>query len=456
MTTYYVGTGGNNGSNGLSWANRKLTLNGAEDIPLVAGDTVYVGPGVYRELLTLDVSGSSGNPITYIGDVSGINTDGIGGTVRVTGTDNEQTKARAACVTGTSRSFRTFRGFSFDSTSGINFTCPTASTDYIVEYCSFHGSDNTAMQFTGPTNISVKNCLIFGCVGPGIIFTSTGTTNDKNCIVENCIFIQGNQVGVQSVRVGGVFVYSSLFIGCSVGARVNTALAAGQVMTVNGCNFYACPTGVSATVTGELVENYNNFNCCGTLRTNVSVGANSLAYPFVFDMPFQLAGYKMPWFPGELSEWSLLSALTHPVPSSVDFFGTTRTTTSNKTTWGAIQYQKLARETGTVLAGSVSLALNDASRLQFVVPTTAVSTTISVKVRREADYTGTLPQMIIKQPGQSDRTTTAAAAVNTTETLTDTFTPSALTDFVVVELVSHNTAAATNFKVFFDDLDVTP
>jgi hypothetical protein len=148
--------------------------------------------------------------------------------------------------------------------------------------------------------------------------------------------------------------------------------------------------------------------------------------------------------------------LTHPVPSSVDFFGTTRTTTSNKTTWGAIQYQKLARETGTVLAGSVSLALNDASRLQFVVPTTAVSTTISVKVRREADYTGTLPQMIIKQPGQSDRTTTAAAAVNTTETLTDTFTPSALTDFVVVELVSHNTAAATNFKVFFDDLDVTP
>ena len=48
MTTYYVGSGGSDANAGTSWALRKLTLNGAEDIPVAAGDVVYVGPGVYR------------------------------------------------------------------------------------------------------------------------------------------------------------------------------------------------------------------------------------------------------------------------------------------------------------------------------------------------------------------------------------------------------------------------
>ena len=42
MATLYVGPGGNDTNNGLSWANRRLTLNGIEDKPVVAGDTVYV------------------------------------------------------------------------------------------------------------------------------------------------------------------------------------------------------------------------------------------------------------------------------------------------------------------------------------------------------------------------------------------------------------------------------
>ena len=60
MVDRYVGIGGNDGNSGLTWALRKLTLNGAEDTPVVAGDTVYVGPGVYRERLIVDVSGGAG------------------------------------------------------------------------------------------------------------------------------------------------------------------------------------------------------------------------------------------------------------------------------------------------------------------------------------------------------------------------------------------------------------
>jgi hypothetical protein len=89
MATYYVGIGGNDSNDGTSWSSRKLTLNGAEDIPVAAGDTVYVGPGTYREMLTCDVGGSDGSPITYIGDYDGSHTDGVGGIVRISGSDDD-------------------------------------------------------------------------------------------------------------------------------------------------------------------------------------------------------------------------------------------------------------------------------------------------------------------------------------------------------------------------------
>src|SRR3990167_11457332 len=112
MTTRYVGAGGSDANSGLTWALRKLTLNGVEDTPVVAGDLVYVGPGTYSELLTVDVSGTAGNPIEYRGDYLGQNTDGVGGVVRVTGSDNDQTATRANCIAaGAARNYRTFTRF---------------------------------------------------------------------------------------------------------------------------------------------------------------------------------------------------------------------------------------------------------------------------------------------------------------------------------------------------------
>jgi len=48
MTVRYVGIGGADAASGLSWALRKLTLNGVENTPVAAGDTVYIGPGTCR------------------------------------------------------------------------------------------------------------------------------------------------------------------------------------------------------------------------------------------------------------------------------------------------------------------------------------------------------------------------------------------------------------------------
>jgi len=136
MTDRYVGKGGSDGANGLSWANRKLTLNGVEDTPVVAGDTIYVGPGIYRETLTCDVPGTSGNIITYIGDVTGENTDGIGGPVTVCGSDDDiglADRTYGIYAASGNGDYRTFRGFIFrGSTYGLQLI---DSDNVIYEDC---------------------------------------------------------------------------------------------------------------------------------------------------------------------------------------------------------------------------------------------------------------------------------------------------------------------------------
>ena len=86
----------------------------------------------------------------------------------------------------------------------------------------------------------------------------------------------------------------------------------------------------------------------------------------------------------------------------------------------------------------------------MVVPTAGAAVAISVRCYRGADYTGTLPTMVIKQPGQADRTTTDSGSAATWNTLTDTFTPAATPACVIVELQSLNTATEAYCNVYFD------
>ena len=62
MAKKWVGPSAAGNEDGTSWADRYGALNDAEDNPVAAGDIVHVGPGVYRELLTVDVSGGN----TYV------------------------------------------------------------------------------------------------------------------------------------------------------------------------------------------------------------------------------------------------------------------------------------------------------------------------------------------------------------------------------------------------------
>lgn len=459
MTIRYVGSGGSDSNDGLSWANRKLTLNGVEDTPVVAGDTVYVGPGVYREQLTCDVAGSSGSPITYIGDVTGEHTDGVGGIVRATGSNNDQTATRGGVISGSSKNYRTVRGFSFDTSTGQGVGFASCS-NLIIEDCSFlncsaTGGGQIDISGTG-TNITVRRCITLG-LGYGFLITHSTTHDNSNILIENCMIMSGSSAyGLRVDRVGGIVVRNCFVTQCGSGFRIINAMSGGQTLTVNNCIFIACGTALSALATGEIISDYNTFYNNSNDYANVTPGSNDKTYTALLNPPLLLDGFKFPWMFGELSKWSQVARIANASGVTEDLFGIARPATNSKKSYGAIQATGAIRETTTKQGSSVaSVKLPDAGE-QFLmrVPVSNESTTISIYCYRETNYAGTLPQMIIRQPGQSDRTTTDTGSASTWNQLTDTFTPAAIPPYVDVFVKSNNTATSGDYDVFFDTMAV--
>lgn len=346
MTTYYVGAGGNNANAGTSWALRKLTLNGAEDIPVAAGDTVYVGPGAYRESLTVDVSGSAGNPITYIGDYSGANTDGVGGIVRITGSNNDLAVTRANVITATSKHYRTFIGFQFDTTSATAIGATTC-TDWIVDKCMVYGQ---LLQLLGATSLrwTIRNCTVFAPAGlKGIQFFHSATVDNSAHAVENCLLMGGHNCdGIAISRIGGITIRNNTILFFRYGIINDVALTGGQTETVNNNIIAWCNVGISAISTAEIPENYNTIFQCTTARSNTSVGANSNAYPPLFDARWfnEAAAGGTLVTPFDLSASSQLINVAGTSPTTTDMRGAS--VIGSQREWGPLEYNSALSVSG--------------------------------------------------------------------------------------------------------------
>lgn len=450
MTTRYVGKGGSDSNDGLSWANRKLTFTGVEDTPVAAGDIIYVGAGTYREKLTCDVSGSAGSLITYIGDVGGAYTDGVGGAIRLTASDNDQTDTRDYALDMGARTHRMFRGIQFDG--GTSYPCYGTGTDLTIEDCAV--TRGPIMFAESYTNNVVQRCILLLSPDYGVRFYGAALRDASGCYIDNNLFISTASAAIYLNNVEDVIIRNNTILGCSYGILVNnsgtTNLAVANNNILAGCGY-----GMYAFGAGQITENYNNFYQNGTDRNNVSTGANSTSYIPGFDLPRLLANYSLPSpLLGSLAAYSALRAITGASERSDDFFGRTRPATASKNSWGAVQHQGGEYSTTQAQGGSASLKLPDVGRVQFIIPVTNVSTTISVYVYREANYAGTNPQMVIRQPGQSARTTTDTGSASGWNKLTDTFTPAASPPWVVVEVVSNNTATSGSYAVYVDTLEV--
>lgn len=358
MATYYCGIGGNDAADGTTWAKRRLTLNASEDL-LAAGDTLYIGPGTYRELWTIDKSGDAGQPITAIGDYDGSHTDGVGGVVRITGSNDDLSATRATGISATSKNYRTFRGFLLDTFTTGPLIALTSSSTIICDQCLMLAHTTlTGVAVTGAhTAVTISNCAFL--YGAGAYFTHTSGVDNTGDVVSNCLFIlhkYGN--GVNSVRVGGITVKNCTMTVCDNGVKIQTALTAGQTVTVNNCIFYGCATAaLAATTVDEFVEDYNTIFGCGAARSNVNVGAHSITTPPLFDARwfFELvAGGNMlsPW---DVASYSQLINVAGTSPTTTDMRGTSVQGTQRE--WGALEYDStLEIEEGAGGGGAVSIS----------------------------------------------------------------------------------------------------
>ena len=356
MATYYVGIGGNDANDGTSWSSRKLTLNGAEDIPVAAGDTVYVGPGTYRERLTCDVGGSDGSPITYIGDYDGSHTDGVGGIVRVTASNDDKVVARSTIVIMNGKAYRTFEGFAFDGVSSATYGMiwvETYDVDHLtIRKCTFNGWNGIAIKAWSTanlTNMLVENCIATNCEN----FYDDGEVQDNSGnVIQNCLFFAIPNY-VINTKSGGFTVKNCSFYGAFRCVNVSSSLNAGQTVTVNNCIMHGIANyALAATTLGNLVEDYNL--CPG--RQNVATGAHSLKYGSLLDMRWAhelLNGGSM-LSPFDLASYSQLINVAGTSPTAKDIRGTAKIGAERE--WGALEYDStLDIEAGSGGGGSVKI-----------------------------------------------------------------------------------------------------
>jgi len=461
MTLRYVGPGGSDVASGLSWANRKLTLNGVEDTPVVAGDTIYIGPGTYRETFTADVSGSSGNPITYIGDVFGLNTDGVGGEIRITGSDDDITNTRITGVDINTKDYRSFIGLKIDMCS-LDCMLSQYSDYFVMEDCSIdssHGSTAVriaAFSLTKDQNSSiVRRCYITGR-GRGMeIFPSSATLG---LLVENCIIhsTRGEPI-IISGSVDSTTIKNCLIIG---GSTTNNGVYVPSAPTAQyfyNCVLFHCLWRCGSV--GQIIEDYTYYVPCrtdGEQRINVTKGANSITRNILLKQPFILPGF---FFHTQTFDMMAVSPIglygCGQSPPSDDFYGMPRPTSDAKKTRGPIQFNSIERETTIVPSGETeSIKMPDAAVYQQFIPITGKRMSFAVEVYREANYAGIKPQLTIKQPGQSDVTVTDSGSSGSWNRISTGFTPASSPGFVVMQIRSDNTAISGSYATYWGAFEV--
>ena len=454
MTIYYVGIGGNDGSNGQSWTNRKLTLNGAEDIPVVAGDTVYVGPGTYREALICDVVGSSGSPITYIGDVTGAVTDGVGGEVRITGSDDDLVGTRNYCIDMNNYgSYRKFVGFKMDMAilQLARLDLPNGTGFY---YCNFDvvaGLDEEGEGFTSATGMAgsdfeLKNCIL------SVWATLRDWSNpaDASFTMSNCFTTSGGHLDISGIP--------ATITNCTfMNGYQATALGGGSeiVQYVRNCIYFH--NYRPWYIAGAATVHIHSTNYCGYMQSSTAPTSltNSNVWPALIEpIPLQLSGYKFPGTYGHLSAWSRMQNLAGDNEETEDFWGRTRPTASYKKSWGAIQFSDIHYQTGIKQTASASVETREPMREYAYIRARSPVMTVKVKVYREASYVGTLPQLVLHSPGTATRTITDTGNVTTWNQL-ELAIAAAGNDYILVDLVNNNTSSTGDYKVYWDDFEIT-
>lgn len=294
MATYYVRKTGSDAAAGTSAGAAWLTIGKALGAAGIAsGDTVWIGAGVYREVVTVSMVSATAETKVY-GDVTGTNT-GDAGEIQWTGYVTNDTVAPSATtlLNMNSKNFLSFQDLVLTAGSAQLVLAAVTSTDIKFTRCYFIASGTGSSQLLSlgsganvAINWVVDSCVFVKSVSNAIGYTLTRPATadfNVNFVMKNCLIIGGSAAAIVLVTTGanvfnpgGVDVRNCTFIGS--GAFLTTGA---NMSTTIPCNVYNCfilsgnNVVLSANSSGQIIEDYNTIICGSSSRTNVTAGAHS-------------------------------------------------------------------------------------------------------------------------------------------------------------------------------------
>ena len=492
MTIYYVRKSGSDSNAGTSPAAAWLTIGkalGASGIS--SGDTVYIGPGVYREQVTVAMTSATAETFV-IGDVTGAYTGDTPGPVRITNrTTNDTTLTASAdfILDLGSKDHLTFQYLDFDSsfenTWGI--VEATAGTQYITfRDCSFIvistvGGVNTFQIAVGDANASahwlIERCKIWAWGSMAFQINNAAVPSaalDMDFIIQNCYIVAGQGAvftgDAANQRLGGLIVRNS-FIWCDSGPCVdqtngNTTyptLVENNILYSNPFwNDYAIKADAA---NDQIVENYN-YIIAANDRLNVDVGANSKddgSYAFLVHHGQEVqGGGRIRPVGTPTSDSPLLGFGNSSDAPSVDLLNRPRPASLNGSysmnAVGPYERHDTGTEETTVYdSPPSSMKITGPGDHDFEIPVNSLAAVnLSVMVRYNGDHgSANKPQVQVLADsvlGVNAETLTMTEAADTWERLEfSSFTPLA---YGVVRLRCISRAAAGNGIAYFDSITV--
>jgi hypothetical protein len=420
MSIFYVRKNGTDAADGTTPATAWLTISkalGATGIS--SGDTVYIGSGVYRELITVSMTSATAETFV-IGDVLGVYTGDEPGEVRLTNymTDDVTAPTDQEVLNINGRDYLTFEHLVFLSTITATTNLPMvkattqSSTNITIRDCSFFLNELSGngtcwairiLLGAGVTaNILIERCLFYTTGCGSSIYTSVqaggaGPDYDIGVIVRNCVFIGDTVIDAISLagsalyKPGGMIVRNcSIFyagMGVSAGSDCSTSipsLAYNNLILHSGFNGSA----LSSLISGALISNHNLIYSSFPYD-NVSAGAadvsdGSRAPLFHTGQETQRGAENRPFgMPTSSSPW--LAFGNDAGAPDVDFLNRPRPSGLNgdvsMNAVGAYERHDTAREETTIYDSAPACqAIDGPGDHDFEIPVLAEETVITIKV----------------------------------------------------------------------------
>jgi hypothetical protein len=291
MATYYVKPTGNNASTGTSVGTAWQTINYALSATsgVVAGDTINIAAGVYREVISVGMT-TSPSTTNIIGDTDG-SIFGTAGEVRLTAflTDDDTAGSTSDALSMSAKTYLSFRNLRIEGYSGYGVRVQGASTNITFDKCHITSTgSNAALRLDITTGITanhvIKNCILIARANTlQVAPVASSGAIAVNVSISNCFVMASSSACIFLLSSGttgtlsGFTITNCTTFGGATGINVSTSVYATGAVNITNCLVMGHTTALSANVAGQIIEDYNRLVAFGTARNMIpATGTNTI------------------------------------------------------------------------------------------------------------------------------------------------------------------------------------